>query len=508
MELTIEEAIRRGVSAHKEGKLKEAEQLYRMILDIQPKHPDANHNLGVIAAGLGEVDGALPFFKLALETNPKVEQYWLSYIDALIRLGQLDTAGQVLEQGKGVGLGREKVDALASRLSSGISIARGDHPSKEQMDGLVSLYSQGRREEVLSTGTVLATKFPGNPVIRNILGAVYSGLGRNEEAITSFNKAIELKPDYAEAHNNLGSCLQELGEYDRAVSSYKEAIRLNSDFEEAYYNLGLLLMGAGKYQDAMEQFELTSFKNSKSYLLRCLYSLNEKDRFIDLLDRFISDGHIDPLIGSLGCRSALRYGIERPNLFCKDPIEYVWQTDLRSQCDFDKIFVKAAKTIIHDRKNPRGQQTLLTNGFQTHGNLFHLQNDMTKKMQDIIHLEIAKYRNLYKESEEGLIKFWPSDYSLYAWIISMKSGGELRPHMHEKGWLSGSIYINIPEKTKADSGNLVVCIEEEHTIVNKEKGIDVHTGDLCLFPASLLHYTIPFDSEEERIVLAFDVVPK
>ena len=34
------------------------------------------------------------------------------------------------------------------------------------------------------------------------------------------------------------------------------------------------------------------------------------------------------------------------------------------------------------------------------------------------------------------------------------------------------------------------------------------TGSMCLFPASLLHYTIPFESLEERIVLAFDVVIK
>ena len=93
----------------------------------------------------------------------------------------------------------------------------------------------------------------------------------------------------------------------------------------------------------------------------------------------------------------------------------------------------------------------------------------------------------------------------------MKSGGTLRPHMHEQGWLSGSIYINVPEKSKTDSGNLVVCIEEERLTGEdrlQEKSINVVTGSLCLFPASLLHYTIPFESEEERIVLAFDVVPK
>ena len=40
------------------------------------------------------------------------------------------------------------------------------------------------------------------------------------------------------------------------------------------------------------------------------------------------------------------------------------------------------------------------------------------------------------------------------------------------------------------------------------RNIDLITGNLCLFPSSLLHHTVPFESEDDRIVLAFDVVPK
>ena len=84
--------------------------------------------------------------------------------------------------------------------------------------------------------------------------------------------------------------------------------------------------------------------------------------------------------------------------------------------------------------------------------------------------------------------------------------------MHEIGWISGSIYINVPPKLNINDGNLVVCIEDDVVLSqsqdNKKNIIDVTTGSLCLFPASLLHYTIPFESDEERIVLAFDVVPK
>ena len=43
--------------------------------------------------------------------------------------------------------------------------------------------------------------------------------------------------------------------------------------------------------------------------------------------------------------------------------------------------------------------------------------------------------------------------------------------------------------------------------LENKKSIDVVTGSLCLFPSSLLHYTIPFESEENRIVLAFDMIP-
>ena len=137
---------------------------------------------------------------------------------------------------------------------------------------------------------------------------------------------------------------------------------------------------------------------------------------------------------------------------------------------------------------------------------------MTEEIQKIIRSEIEKYRIKFKDSEEGLIKKWPAEYSLYGWLISMKSGGELHPHFHDRGWLSGSIYINVPPKLKADSGNLVLCLSDQEPVLEVEKGqkstIDVVTGSLCLFPSSLHHYTVPFEGKEDRIVLAFDVIPK
>ena len=94
----------------------------------------------------------------------------------------------------------------------------------------------------------------------------------------------------------------------------------------------------------------------------------------------------------------------------------------------------------------------------------------------------------------------------------MKSGGNIKPHIHTEGWLSGSIYINVPQKLKNNAGNLIVALGDDKdttdTFINEKKIINVVTGSMVLFPASLMHSTIPFESNEERIVLAFDMKEK
>jgi hypothetical protein len=185
---------------------------------------------------------------------------------------------------------------------------------------------------------------------------------------------------------------------------------------------------------------------------------------------------------------------------------------LQSRYDFEEIFVRNAKFILSADKRLRRIQPLLINGYQTSGNLFDIGNILTDQIQKAIRLEIERYRINFESSEEGFLKKWPKEYSLYGWLISMKTGGELSPHIHANGWLSGSIYINVPPKSKIDSGNLVVALGKDSDVtnsrLNSKKVIDVVTGSMALFPASLMHHTIPFESEEERIVLAFDVIPK
>ena len=98
MELNIEQALQKGILAHKDGKLQDAETFYRSILQNQPKHSLANHCMGILAVSVNETKKALPLFKTAVEVNPEIEQFWLSYIDALIKLYRLNEARKILRK--------------------------------------------------------------------------------------------------------------------------------------------------------------------------------------------------------------------------------------------------------------------------------------------------------------------------------------------------------------------------------------------------------------------------
>jgi tetratricopeptide (TPR) repeat protein len=282
MELTVDQALQQGVAAHKEGKLQDAEQLYRAILQTQPKHSDANHNLGVLVVAAGKPLEAIPLFKLALEANPQIEQFWLSYADALIKAERFDEAKRVLVEGEKSGVSSEKLDVISQQLQGAMpnhksKIAKGQTlsdkrkklaekkkskkrktqapsstagPSQDRINRLVEHYQAGRFDEVKPLAMSLIQQFPKHPFGWKVLGAVLKQMGRLGESLAPMQSAVKLSPQDAEAHSNLGATLQELGRLDEAESIYRQAIALKPDYAEAHYNLGVTLKELGRLDEA------------------------------------------------------------------------------------------------------------------------------------------------------------------------------------------------------------------------------------------------------------------
>ena len=253
MDLTVGEALKKGIEAHKNGQLQEAERLYSTILNVQPNHADANHNMGVLAVGVGKTQQSLPFFKAATAANPKIVQFWLSYINALIKLDRTADALVLFELAKKYGAKGEAFDLLEQRLSTRTKKLK--DPSPEQLQSIINIYTQGLLKKALSECNKMLKKFPGSVVLYNILGASHVGLMQFDAAIVSYQKALKIKPDYAEAYYNMGIALDNKGDLEASIKSYKKAIKFNPEYADAYNNLGFAMNHKGFHDAAIDSYK-------------------------------------------------------------------------------------------------------------------------------------------------------------------------------------------------------------------------------------------------------------
>ena len=211
----------------------------------------------------------------------------------------------------------------------------------------------------------LLIKFPNSVNLYNIIGSVNKQLGKLEEAIDVYKKAIDIKPDYAELHYNIGNALKEQGKLDEAIEAFTKAVSIKPNYTLAYNNMSNVLKEQGKLEEAIEVYnkalsitpdnpettanlatllfesrkfekaaELFSMNDSirnQNYILKCHYELNDKSKFYDQLDYLIKRGENNCVIGSYACRAAVRYGMDRRNPFCNDPLKYVTKIDLTNK---------------------------------------------------------------------------------------------------------------------------------------------------------------------------------
>ena len=251
--LTIHQVLKQGIDAHKAGQMQKAHRLYAAILKAQPKHPDANHNMGLLTVGFGKIELALPFFKTALEANPSNAQFWYSYIVALIKLKRLMDAKVLLDQAKSKGIKGADFDQLEERLNEANKAPsiKPDHSGAFYNMGN-ALQKQSKLEEaILAYKKALAIKPDFAQAFSN-MGNALQGQHKLEDAIEAYDKALAIKPDFVDAYYNKGIALQEQHKPEEAIEAYKKVLEIKPDYAVAYNNMGTALQDQGKLEEAIE----------------------------------------------------------------------------------------------------------------------------------------------------------------------------------------------------------------------------------------------------------------
>ena len=371
-------------------------------------------------------------------------------------------------------------------------------------------------------------------------------LGKLQDAELSYRKAIEIKPDYAEAYSNLGNTLKDLGKLQDAELSCRKAIEMKPDIAEAHSNLGLVLIELDKREEAIKslikavelkpeldnvvkslainlnyekKYELTlkylnknQSNTCQSLYLGCLLSLDREEEFNRKYQELAEKRICNADIGAIIEHANIIYEKKYDSPFCNKAMKYLLFEKINEESfstnDLNKMisYIKNKKTIMK-------HQGTLHGGVQTSGNLFSLDLQFVRSIKKALEEKIELYRKKFKNSGEGFINNWPRNYELRSWMISMKTGGFLAPHNHEYGWITGSFYLQVPKlSNNKDAGNLAFSYQgPRYPKKNKDFNLTIQkieTRDICIFPSSLFHHTIPFEGSEERICFVFDLVQK
>ena len=61
------------------------------------------------------------------------------------------------------------------------------------------------------------------------MGNTFQDLGRLEDAVKAYKKAIEINNKYSEAYNNLGVALRDQGKLEGAIEAYRNALFMRPD---------------------------------------------------------------------------------------------------------------------------------------------------------------------------------------------------------------------------------------------------------------------------------------
>ena len=173
------------------------------------------HDYGLQALQDEDLLEALSFFKAALQFNPKVKKYWVSYIKNLIILDRIQEAKIVLNQVKSKGVKGEIFDRLEELID-----LKAREPSREQMQVLKDLHSQGASQQLLDQVEPLLHQFPKSATLLNIRGSGSASLGRLLNTRGSFSAALD--------------------RFNEAIKDYKNAIKIDPYYADALFNLGIL----------------------------------------------------------------------------------------------------------------------------------------------------------------------------------------------------------------------------------------------------------------------------
>ncbi|MGI9323762.1 MAG: putative 2OG-Fe(II) oxygenase [Pseudomonadales bacterium] len=360
-------------------------------------------------------------------------------------------------------------------------------PTKSSLAEAVRAHYAGDRRTAQRLYRRLLANEPKNPAALSGLGMLALDQHQIESATRYLRAAIKLDPQNPGYRMNLGAALEAGTDLNGAAASYQCAINLDPSYRDPYYNLANVHLKMESPDQAITVLEACQAANGRdfhalAYQVHALLDAhrdNEAQRLLDhqqLVHRYKFNAV--PGYANLGAfNKALAEHVRNHPTLKKDAMSTVGGTHTGE--------------LLSDTQGP----------------LFHFEPQIHKA----IHWYIAQ---LPDDPSHPMRRWQPKLWKLTTWGIVMGNGGHERTHIHPNGWLSGVMYLELPDliedATRDHEGWLRfgqptpdLAAQREPTLIDFQP----QYGQIILFPSYFYHGTVPFHSKQRRICVSFDVEP-
>jgi tetratricopeptide (TPR) repeat protein len=115
----------------------------------------------------------------------------------------------------------------------------------------ITLVRLGRPQEAMRHWERALQIRPDYIEVHNNMADILRRSGKLEEAMQHWEQVLRIHPDDAATHNNVGVASEQTGRTQQAIGQYEQALRIKPDFAEAHNNLGAALWRSGKLEEAI-----------------------------------------------------------------------------------------------------------------------------------------------------------------------------------------------------------------------------------------------------------------
>lgn len=230
---TVATLMAQAVGLHRDGRLREAETVYRRIRSVAPRNTGALYNLALLLHQTGRTRECQRLLEEVVRIDP-------NDAGAHLTLGRLHRAS-----------GQATKALYHLRRAATLDTSSPD----AALDLIATLGGERKLDEAHDAAAQAARRFPDSAGIPLQLGVALADAGCFQEARTHLERAVVLAPGAAPALYNLGKAADSLGDFAAALDLYRRAAAADPDFEPARFNLGELELRLGNTHRAVTIFD-------------------------------------------------------------------------------------------------------------------------------------------------------------------------------------------------------------------------------------------------------------